>query len=246
MSLLSNPQQSPQENASNFESLHEKITGTEERLTDINDQTQKKFQIVRDNVSPLFILPSLSVQLSKIQKQIEEERSKFDSFTDQKNNYIKILENKINERFNQESELRKEIERRFSVLIDDKFNALKIEISKESRNRYECIENLKTYLENDFPKLQGLVKFEQGERQQNDEAISKKILDEINKLQSICHEDKKTREETEEAILEMLRVMITKMKSDVENERKDREITEETLLSILEDTCNKLNAASQI
>ena len=44
----------------------------------------------------------------------------------------------------------------------------------------------------------------------------------------------------------MLRVMITKMKSDVVSERKDREVTEETLLSILEDTCNKLNAASQI
>lgn len=72
---------------------------------------------------------------------------KFDSFTEQKNSYIKVLENKINERFNQESELRKEIERRFTVLIDDKFNSLKIEISKESRNRYECIENLKTYLE---------------------------------------------------------------------------------------------------
>jgi hypothetical protein len=36
------------------------------------------------------------------------------------------------------------------------------------------------------------------------------------------------------------------MKGDVENERKDRELTEETLLCILEDTCNKLNAASQI
>ena len=72
---------------------------------------------------------------------------KFDSFTEQKNSYIKVLENKINERFNQESELRKEIERRFTVLIDDKFNSLKIEISKESRHRYECIENLKTYLE---------------------------------------------------------------------------------------------------
>lgn len=40
--------------------------------------------------------------------------------------------------------------------------------------------------------------------------------------------------------------MITKIKSEIEGERKDREITEETLLSILEDTCNKLNAASQI
>ena len=122
------------EKASNFEALHEKITGTEERLNDINEQTQKKFQIVKDNIN-------------KIQKQIEDERAKFDSYTEAKNNYVKVLENKINERLNQEIDLRKEIERRFSILIDDKFNALKIEISKESRNRYECIENLKTYLE---------------------------------------------------------------------------------------------------
>jgi hypothetical protein len=66
---------------------------------------------------------------------------------DAKNHYIKVLESKINERFNQEAEIRKEIERRFVGLVDDKFNALKIEISKESRNRYESIENLKTYLE---------------------------------------------------------------------------------------------------
>ena len=122
------------ERATNFEALHEKITGTEERLNDINEQTQKKFQIIKDNIK-------------KIQKQIEDERAKFDSYTEAKNNYVKVLENKINERMNQESDLRKEIERRFSILIDDKFNALKIEISKESRNRYECIENLKTYLE---------------------------------------------------------------------------------------------------
>ena len=44
----------------------------------------------------------------------------------------------------------------------------------------------------------------------------------------------------------MLRVMITKMKGDIESERKEREHTEESLLSLLEDTCNKLNSASQI
>jgi hypothetical protein len=44
----------------------------------------------------------------------------------------------------------------------------------------------------------------------------------------------------------MLRIMITKMKADVEGERKDRELIEDTFLTILEDTCNKLNAASQI
>ena len=65
-------------------------------------------------------------------------------------------------------------------------------------------------------------------------------------MQNTIQTERKTREETEEAILEMLRIMITKIKGDIEGERKDREVTEETLLSILEDTCNKLNAASQI
>lgn len=65
-------------------------------------------------------------------------------------------------------------------------------------------------------------------------------------MQNQIQSEKKSREETEEAILEMLRIMITRMKSDIENERKERETTEETLLSLLEDTCNKLNAASQV
>lgn len=86
----------------------------------------------------------------KIQKQIEEDRSKSESLMEAKNHFVKVLETKINDRFSQEAEIRKEIERRFTSLIDDKFNALKIEISKESRNRYESIENLKTYLEVTF------------------------------------------------------------------------------------------------
>jgi len=184
--------------------------------------------------------------LNAIQKQIDDQRSKSDSLMEAKNQYIKLLENKIFDRFQQEGEIRKDIERRFSTLIEDKYNALKIEISKESRNRFESIENLKSYLENDIPKLQGLVKFEQNERIENDNVTLKKVQEEVAKLQNNISTEKKTREETEEAILEMLRLMITKTKIDIENEKKDRETTEETLLSILEDTCNKLNAASQI
>jgi hypothetical protein len=60
---------------------------------------------------------------------------------------MKILETKIFDRFQQEGDLRKEIEKKFSMLIEDKYNTLKMEISKESRNRYESIENLKNYLE---------------------------------------------------------------------------------------------------
>jgi hypothetical protein len=85
--------------------------------------------------------------LDKIQRQIESDKSKSEILVEEKNKYIKSFEARINDRFNQEAELRKEIERRFINLVEDKFNALKIEISKESRSRYESIENLKTFLE---------------------------------------------------------------------------------------------------
>ena len=219
--------------SANFIALHEKINSTDERLNDINEQTKKKFQIIKENIS-------------QIRKKIEEERANSDNYTQIKNNCIKSLEDKLTDRFNEEQEIRQEIEKKFNSLIDEKFIALKIEISKESRNRYQCIENLKTYLENDFPKLQGMVKIEQGDRENNDISLNKKIIEEVTRLQNDVSENKKTREETEEAILEMLRVMITKMKGDIEKERKDRELTEETFLSILEETCNKLNQASQI
>lgn len=85
--------------------------------------------------------------MNKLQKQLEEQRRRTETQTEAKNNYIKVLESKIYDRFQQESDLRKEIERKFTMLVDDKYNILKMEISKESRNRYESIEALKAYLE---------------------------------------------------------------------------------------------------
>ena len=35
--------------SANFIALHEKIHANEERLNDINDQTKKKFQIIKEN-----------------------------------------------------------------------------------------------------------------------------------------------------------------------------------------------------
>jgi len=230
---ITNNRQNTEEKTSKIEFLHQRVNDVQERLTEVSDQTGKKFSVVKENIA-------------KIQKQIEDEKQKTESLLESKNHYIKVLENKIFERFDQEAQIRKEIEKKLFALIEDKFNSLKIEISKESRNRFESIENLKNYLENDVPKLQGLLKFEQSEREENDNGILKKTNEEVQTVQNQIQTEKKTREETEEAILEMLRIMITRMKSDIENERKERETTEETLLSLLEDTCNKLNAASQV
>lgn len=45
------------------------------------------------------------------------------------------------------------MDKRLGGLVEDRFAALKADVSKESRNRYESVEHLKNCLENDFPKL---------------------------------------------------------------------------------------------
>jgi len=44
----------------------------------------------------------------------------------------------------------------------------------------------------------------------------------------------------------MMEETVAKMRAEIAQERADREATEETLLKLLEDTCNKLNVASQV
>ena len=60
------------------------------------------------------------------------------------------------------------MEKRLLSLVEDRFSALKADVSKESRNRYESVEHLKNCLENDFPKLQEVIKTEGIEREDND------------------------------------------------------------------------------
>ena len=83
---------------------------------------------------------------------------------ERKNHYIKLLEQKIDDRFKEEAQIREEIGNKLFNIIDDKFNALKNEISKESGNRFESIENLKSYLENDVPKLNEMLNNEKIKR----------------------------------------------------------------------------------
>ena len=223
---------------SKYEFLENRTVDLNDRLDEVINQSTNKFNIIKDSVRINIIL--CKIQINLIGKQIEEENEKAANFLEHKNHYIKILEQKIDERFNQEAQIREEIGNKLINIIDDKFNALKTEISKESGNRFECIENLKSYLENDVPKLNEMLNNEKIKREEGDDTIDKKITDEISQVQEVITNDKKNREQTEEAILEMLRVLVTKSKADIESEREEREKTEEILISLLEDTCNKL------
>jgi hypothetical protein len=160
--------------------------------------------------------------LNKLFNQIDQQNNNIDSSYDQKMQYLRNLEEKVVERFEQESKLRKELERKAFLLIEERYSFLINELGKEAKNRNESLENFHKIIESDIPKIQENLKDEQNDMIENDNILNNRINEETQKLISLVFTEKKSREETEEALLEMLKAMINAMKTQLETEKKER------------------------
>ena len=194
-------------------------------------QTNNKFKIIKENIKAL-------------SNQFEQEKLKDEHYLEKKMNYIKILENKINERFDEERAKREESEYRIFNIITNRFNILYNELNNECRNRNSCVENLKLYLDaqnKDNPDLKAALNREKNNRIDNDNEINEKINQEINNMEGVIREEKNIREQSEQAMLETVKTMINKTKFDLKKEKNNRRTAEENILSLIEDTINKIN-----
>lgn len=194
-------------------------------------QSNNKFKLIKENIKAL-------------SNYFEEEKLKEEHRLEKKINYIKIFENKINERFEEERAKREDMEFRIFGLINNKFNILFNEVNNESRNRNSCVENLKLYLDaqnKDNPDLKQALNKEKNSRIDNDNEVNEKISQELNNMENIIQDEKNVREQSEQAMLETLKTMINKTKSDLKKEKKNRKNAEDNILSLIEDTINKIN-----
>ena len=178
-------------------------------MIDFSEDTNSKFLSIRE-------------QLSKLFSQIDSQNSNVDSSYEQKMQYLHAWEEKVVERFELEGKLRREMERKALLLIEERYNFLINELNKEAKNRNESLENFHKIIECDIPKIQETLKEEQSEMTENDNSISNRIAEETQRLVSLVLNEKKAREETEEALLEMLKAMINAMKTQLENEKRER------------------------
>jgi hypothetical protein len=92
-----------------------------------------------------------------------------------------MLEFKLMERFDAESQERRDMEKRMLGTVDERFSILKNELSKESKNRNESVENFTFYLETEIPKIVDQLKNEQLDREEKDGELMKLISDEFNR-----------------------------------------------------------------
>jgi len=120
-----------------LEQLEYRIKSIEEKLDETNDTSNKKILNLKD-------------QISKLQRQIEEEKSVRNTYYDAKEKDLKVIELKINEKFELLLQQRKEMERKLAILIEEKQAQLKAEIAKESSIRIENIDYLKACIEVEF------------------------------------------------------------------------------------------------
>ena len=159
-------------------------------------------------------------------------------------NYIKILEKKINERFDEERAKREDEESRIFNIINFRFKSLLNEINNETRNRLDSFENLKLYLDSqnkDSPDLNKNLIKEKNIRYENDNEINEKISQEFDKIENIIKKEKKTREESEQKILDIVQTSGNKNKLELKREKKERKNAEENILGLIEETINKIN-----
>ena len=109
---------------------------------------------------------------------------------------MKILEQKINQRFDEERIKREDEESRIYNIINHRFTMLFNEINNEARNRLDSVDNLKLYLNSqnkENPDLNKNLIKERNARIDGDNDINDQINYEINSIENIISQEKKTK-----------------------------------------------------
>jgi hypothetical protein len=168
------------EKLAKLEKIDEALKDTGDKLIDFNEDTTSKFQAVKD-------------QLTKLFNQIEEQNNGIDASYDEKMQYLHALEEKVVSRFENEAKLRKEMEKKALLLIEERYTFLINELTKEEKNRNESLDNFQKIIDNDIPKIQDSLKDEQMEMNENDNALSTRITEETQRLIDMVMNEKKAR-----------------------------------------------------
>ena len=219
------------EKQSRLDVLNVKLRSVDEKLTTNSDLSAKKFH-------------SMKEILTKIQKNIEDERRLRDKVFEDKDTELRELDLHIQSLIETESQHRVEDELKIIKTFEEKFAAMKDDVIRESKSRVENEVNLKKYLELDIPKMFEALKEEALAREAMESRILRRAMEEIARLGEAVAAERRYREEAEESMIRMLEEVVVKMQTDMATERKEREESEETLLRLLEETCVKLNSAA--
>ena len=114
-------------------------------------------------------------QILIMQKTLEEDGARRETAHKEFMDFMKKMEDKIFDKFDNELNAKKNIEQTVTSYLEEKFNIVKNEIQNQSKIRYDSIENLEQYFESELPKMQTNLKMEQTKKKQNE--VGNKLSD---------------------------------------------------------------------
>lgn len=221
-----------QDRNTRFEYIQGKLQQLDDKLGVSQDQTGRKFVIIKDHVV-------------KFQDELWKEKQIREEVTASKEAEIARVENVLTEKLLSEQDERKAAEQRILNHFNSKTQAVKDQIDQSAVERNLNQAKLQNYLEVEIPKLYESLKQEGESREAMETRMLATAMEEVAHLQGAVLAERRAREDSEEAMLRMMEDFVAKIQSDIEAERAERARMEKELLRLLHDTCARMQTANQ-
>ena len=205
-------------------------------MDEVQIQSENKFRALKDNII-------------SIKNRLNELNQRDINMLEAKNVYIKHLEERIDDRFEQERISRDECCDSLITVINKRFDLLTNELCAESKNRYESIENLKQFMEitdKETPYLKEALLRERNNRIKGDKNIEEMLSENMEEFCESINSNIKQREKSEEEMLDKIKSTLNNTKKQIISERNNRRKAEENILSLIEDTVKKMDEIDNI
>ena len=206
--------------------IHSKINTAEMLLDSNNQNSLKKLREMKTKISELTVLFEQIKHLSKT-RQIKC------------NDVLQNLENKFYSRLKEETNRRKNMEKKFSNIIDKKFKDLKFKLNEETKERNNSFENLKTSNEK-FPEFSENLKNFKNLRDQKDEEIKKIVQNKMGYYKELMRKEIKEREKFDEEKMDDIKYSLNSYNKDFRLNKLNREQNYGKLIDLVETTIEQL------
>lgn len=183
-------------------------------------------------------------RVSQAQELATAKQEEFCSHLTSKIDETKARQKAIAQLVAAEAERRAESEKRLKNLIEDKMNEVTNMISDQKRLSKNAFGSLDGKFDANFKRLKERVEKLREKTIQAKGAIEAKRAEFFEVLDAELNREIQRKDENEAAIFDLLKSILQNVNSQIEAERQARESNVDAMLNLLEETCEKIEMAS--
>jgi len=209
------------------DSFEASIKHLDDKITRNYQYTEEKYKLVKE-------------QIIKVQEGIATEVIAREILEERKEKELQLVENNIAIELNVDRQERKETAQEALRKVDEKIQAVRIDVITEERERIEEIERQHKIISDQVNNFEKELNEEKRLRADTNETLIRKIGYKISKFQEVMEIEKKVREETENVLFKLLEDIDYKFQTELSKEKKVRERSQDEMMKLLEETCSRI------